>query len=75
MLFPKVEDFRRQDARQTMFSGKINVVADFLFLTLTGILFELVLGLSPVFDIAGGVSMVLAMGWLTLVTLRMETAV
>lgn len=40
-----------------------------------GILSELVLGLSPIFVIAGGVSMVLSMGWLTLVTLRMEAAV
>lgn len=39
-----------------------------------GILSELVLGLSPIFVIAGGVSMVLAMDWLTLVTWRMETA-
>lgn len=37
-----------------------------------GILAELVLGMSPLFVIVGGVSMVLAMGWLTLAVWRTD---
>jgi len=39
-----------------------------------GILAELVLGASPIFVMAGGVSMVLAMGWLTFAAWRMDTS-
>lgn len=39
-----------------------------------GIVFEIVLGLSPVFVIGGGISMVVAMGLLVVASWRMETA-
>ena len=39
-----------------------------------GILAELVLGAPPIFVLAGGISMVVAMGWLALVAWRMDTS-
>jgi hypothetical protein len=40
-----------------------------------GILAELVLGAPPVFVLAGGASMVVAMGWLTVASWQMDTSV
>ncbi|MCQ0094220.1 hypothetical protein [Roseovarius sp. M141] len=58
-----------------MFTGKINTVADFLFLMMLmplGILTEVIFDAPPFFVITGGISMVLAMGWLTVAVWQAE---
>lgn len=58
-----------------MSNAKSNISAGLLFLTLStplGILAEVLLSASPIFVIGGGLSIVLAMGWLSFAVWQSE---